>query len=73
MLRLLASYNVINCAVEVNGDSNIMTRRYGPAPVRKWLTKNEDDVSLAPLCLMSQDKVSLWSRYSMALIKKLTN
>ncbi|KAJ3690540.1 hypothetical protein LUZ61_019704 [Rhynchospora tenuis] len=63
MLRLLTSYNVVNCAVEINDNSKTVTRLYGPAPVCKWLTKNEDGVSVAPLLLMNQDKVLMESWY----------
>ncbi|KAJ4783969.1 Caffeic acid-3-O-methyltransferase [Rhynchospora pubera] len=60
MLRLLASYNVIKCDVEIDDK---VTRRYGPAPVCKWLTKNEDGVSLAALALMTYDKALMESWY----------
>jgi hypothetical protein len=56
ILRLLASYDVIKCKVEVDDDGKKMTRRYGPASVCKWLTKNEDGVSIAAIVLMLQDK-----------------
>lgn len=61
MLRLLASYNVVACSVEVEDDGNKVIRKYGPAPVCKWLTKNEDGVSMAALVLMNQDKVLMES------------
>ncbi|KAF2299180.1 hypothetical protein GH714_030908 [Hevea brasiliensis] len=38
-------------------------RLYGLAPVCKFLTKNEDGVSFAALCLMNQDKVLMESWY----------
>jgi hypothetical protein len=57
ILRLLASYNVIKCKVEIDDDGKKVTKRYGPAKVCKWLTKNEDGVSMAALGLMNQDKV----------------
>ncbi|KAF3319748.1 tricetin 3',4',5'-O-trimethyltransferase [Carex littledalei] len=63
MLRLLASYNVIKCEVEINDDGQNVTRRYGPAKVCKWLTKNEDGISMAGLALMNQDKVLMESWY----------
>ncbi|XP_010934914.1 caffeic acid 3-O-methyltransferase [Elaeis guineensis] len=62
MLRLLASYNILTCSVEVDADGKPL-RRYGPAPVCKWLTKNEDGVSMAALTLMNQDKVLMESWY----------
>ncbi|XP_073011962.1 caffeic acid 3-O-methyltransferase-like [Typha latifolia] len=62
MLRLLASYKVVGCDVETSGDGNVV-RRYKPVPVCRWLTKNEDGVSMAPLALMNQDKVLMESWY----------
>jgi flavonol 3-O-methyltransferase/caffeic acid 3-O-methyltransferase len=60
MLRLLASFNVVSCEVEECMDG-LLSRRYGPAPVCKWLTPNEDGVSMAALLLMSHDKVTMES------------
>jgi flavonol 3-O-methyltransferase/caffeic acid 3-O-methyltransferase len=60
MLRLLASFNVVSCQVE-EGTDGLLARRYGPAPVCKWLTANEDGVSMAPLVLMRNDKVPMES------------
>uniref|UniRef100_A0ACD5WDY6 Uncharacterized protein n=1 Tax=Avena sativa TaxID=4498 RepID=A0ACD5WDY6_AVESA len=61
MLRLLASFDVVSCEVE-EGMGGVLARRYGPAPVCKWLTPNKDGVSIAPLVLMN-DKVVLESWY----------
>ncbi|KAJ1693298.1 hypothetical protein LUZ63_009996 [Rhynchospora breviuscula] len=58
MLKLLSSYDVIKCDVEIGDSGNKVEQRYGPAPVCKWLTKNEDGVSMAALGLMNQDKAS---------------
>ncbi|KAM0898835.1 hypothetical protein ACQ4PT_021684 [Festuca glaucescens] len=60
MLRLLASYNVVSCLVEEGTDGRL-SRRYGAAPVCKFLTPNEDGVSMAALALMNQDKVLMES------------
>ncbi|KAJ1693296.1 hypothetical protein LUZ63_009994 [Rhynchospora breviuscula] len=62
MLRLLASYNVIKCDVEIDDNDDKVTRRYRPSPVCKWLTKNEDGVSIASLALLIQDKalMEIW-------------
>ncbi|KAL0304501.1 UNVERIFIED_CONTAM: Caffeic acid 3-O-methyltransferase 1 [Sesamum radiatum] len=38
-------------------------RLYGLAPVCKFLTKNDDGVSMAPLLLMNQDKILMESWY----------
>ncbi|WOL13244.1 hypothetical protein Cni_G22013 [Canna indica] len=59
ILRLLAAYNILRCSVDGDDD----TRRYASAPVCKYLTKNEDGVSLATLSLMNQDKVLMGSWY----------
>lgn len=63
MLRLLATYNVVECAVELGDDGKSVIRRYGPAPVCKWLTKDKDGFSIAPLLLMNQDKILMESWY----------
>ncbi|XBJ27663.1 hypothetical protein VPH35_004894 [Triticum aestivum] len=56
MLRLLATHKVVSCEME-KGEDGLLVRRYSPAPVCKWLTANEDGVSMAPMLLMVQDKV----------------
>ncbi|XP_078171534.1 caffeic acid 3-O-methyltransferase-like [Carex rostrata] len=40
MLRLLASFNIVNCTLE-KGAENKVVRRYGPARICKTLTKND--------------------------------
>ncbi|KAG2581686.1 hypothetical protein PVAP13_6KG071170 [Panicum virgatum] len=62
MLRLLASYDVVRCRMEEGKDGRY-SRRYAAAPVCKWLTPNEDGVSMAALALMNQDKVLMESWY----------
>ena len=59
MLRLLASYDVVKCQMEDKDGK--YERRYSAAPVGKWLTPNEDGVSMAALALMNQDKVLMES------------
>nr|CAB3480069.1 unnamed protein product [Digitaria exilis]CAB3482216.1 unnamed protein product [Digitaria exilis] len=61
MLRLLASYDVVRCKMEDKDGK--YSRRYSAAPVGKWLTPNEDGVSMAALALMNQDKVLMESWY----------
>lgn len=56
MLRLLASYSILTCSLRTLPDGKV-ERLYGLGPVCKFLTKNEDGVSIAALCLMNQDKV----------------
>ncbi|URE24204.1 caffeic acid [Musa troglodytarum] len=62
MLRLLAAYNVVSCTVGTDADGN-PSRKYGAAPACKYLTKNEDGVSMAALALMNQDKILMESWY----------
>nr|AID68566.1 caffeic O-methyltransferase [Punica granatum] len=62
VLRLLASYSVLTCKLRDLPDGKV-ERLYGLGPVCKFLTKNEDGVSIAPLCLMNQDKVLMESWY----------
>nr|AAD29842.1 catechol O-methyltransferase [Thalictrum tuberosum] len=62
ILRLLASYKVLTCNLRTLEDGGV-ERLYGLAPVCKFLVKNEDGVSIAPLVLMNQDKVLMESWY----------
>ncbi|CAK9139040.1 unnamed protein product [Ilex paraguariensis] len=62
ILRLLASYSVLKCTLK-NLPGGGVERLYGLAPVCKFLTKNSDGVSIAPLVLMNQDKVLMESWY----------
>jgi len=58
MLRLLASYSVLNCSLRTLPDGRV-ERLYGLAPVCKYLTKDEDGLSLASHSLFIQDEVSM--------------
>ncbi|KAG9455446.1 hypothetical protein H6P81_008350 [Aristolochia fimbriata] len=62
ILRLLASYSVLTCSL-VDVPDGAVQRRYGLAPVCKFLVKNRDGVSISPLVLMNQDKVLMESWY----------
>ncbi|XP_022945961.1 caffeic acid 3-O-methyltransferase [Cucurbita moschata] len=62
MLRLLASYSILTYSLNTLPDGSLQ-RLYGLAPVAKFLVKNQDGVSIAPLCLMNQDKVLMESWY----------
>ncbi|KAJ0967130.1 hypothetical protein J5N97_024047 [Dioscorea zingiberensis] len=70
MLRFLASNNVVRCDV-VSGEDGKIQRRYGLAPVCKFLMKNEDGASLAPLVLLRNSNVVLdsWSNLKYAVIE----
>jgi flavonol 3-O-methyltransferase/caffeic acid 3-O-methyltransferase len=57
ILHLLASYKVVSCEVQ----EGTHARRYGPTPVCKWFTPNEDGFSMAPLLLLTNDKVPMES------------
>ncbi|SPT15842.1 unnamed protein product [Triticum aestivum] len=59
MLHLLASYKVVSCEV----DEGTHARRYGPTAVCKWFTPNQDGISMAPLLLLTNDKVPMESLY----------
>jgi caffeic acid 3-O-methyltransferase len=62
ILRLLASYSVLTYSLRTLPDGKV-ERLYGLGPVCKFLTKNEDGVSIAALNLMNQDKVLMESWY----------
>ncbi|KAG6548083.1 hypothetical protein Mapa_010363 [Marchantia paleacea] len=58
ILRLLASHDVVREFVSVSPkDPDIVERRYGATVVSKYLTQNEDGVSLAPFVQMTTDSV----------------
>ncbi|KAH0456882.1 hypothetical protein IEQ34_014789 [Dendrobium chrysotoxum] len=58
ILLLLASYSILTCSLSPSGE-----RRYGAAPVCKFLTPNADGASMAALALMNQNKVLMESWY----------
>ncbi|PIA40014.1 hypothetical protein AQUCO_02500023v1 [Aquilegia coerulea] len=62
ILRLLASYKIITCNMR-NLEDGEVERLYGLAPVCKFLVKNEDGASMAPLLVMNHDKVLMESWY----------
>nr|Q42654.1 RecName: Full=Flavonoid 3'-O-methyltransferase FOMT [Chrysosplenium americanum]AAA80579.1 3' flavonoid O-methyltransferase [Chrysosplenium americanum] len=61
ILRLLSSYSIVTCSVRSVDDQRV----YSPAPVCKYLTKNQDGVSIAALCVAAQDKVLMECWYHM--------
>ncbi|URD90456.1 peroxidase [Musa troglodytarum] len=62
ILRLLAAHDIVRCSLETNPDGRLL-RKYGAAPVCKHLTKNEDGVSMAPMCVYAEDKVVMDAWY----------
>ena len=62
ILRVLACHSVLKCKLNELANGQV-ERAYGLAPVCKYLTRNEDGVSMAPLSLMFQDKVFIESWY----------
>ncbi|CAH9146721.1 unnamed protein product, partial [Cuscuta epithymum] len=62
ILRLLCSHSVLNCSLRTLADGRA-ERLYSLAPVCRYFTKNSDGVSMAPLFLVSHDKVLLESWY----------
>ncbi|GMJ13087.1 caffeate O-methyltransferase 1, O-methyltransferase 1, O-methyltransferase 3 [Hibiscus trionum] len=62
MFRLLSSYSVLTCSLRNLPDGKI-ERLYGLGPVCKFLTPNEDGVSVSTLSLSTQDKVFMDSWY----------
>ena len=64
ILRLLSSYAILTCS-SAESDSGRLNRRYGLAPVSKFLTHNEDGVSMAAMALFLQDKILMESWYNL--------
>ncbi|CAA7048916.1 unnamed protein product [Microthlaspi erraticum] len=62
ILRLLAAYSILTCSVRKLPDGSV-ERLYGLGPVCKYLTRNEDGVSLAALCHLNRDRVFMESWY----------
>ncbi|XP_042481458.1 caffeic acid 3-O-methyltransferase 1-like isoform X2 [Macadamia integrifolia] len=57
ILRLLSSYSILKCSLFKRDNEDHAQRFYGLAPVCKFLIRNKDGVSIAPLALLIQDKV----------------
>lgn len=70
MLCLLASYSILSYSLRELPDGRV-ERLYGLAPVSKFLSKNEDGVSLAAMCLVNQDKILLesWNHMKDAVLE----
>ncbi|KAK4572799.1 hypothetical protein RGQ29_030998 [Quercus rubra] len=63
MLRLLASYSILKCTLRTRGIDGETERLYGVESICKFLVKNPDGGSVAPLFLLHHDKVLMesWS------------
>lgn len=62
LLRMLASHNVLTCRVETSEPDVVdgkVERKYGAAPVVKFLAKNQNGESMAPFFNMALSKVFL--------------
>ncbi|RWR86531.1 caffeic acid 3-O-methyltransferase 1 [Cinnamomum micranthum f. kanehirae] len=62
MLRVLASHSILTCSFVTREDGST-ERLYGLAPVCKFLTRNGDGVSIAPLVVLIHDKVFMETWY----------
>nr|ABD61227.1 O-methyltransferase-2 [Vanilla planifolia] len=63
ILRLLASYSIVTSSEAADNDGRGTTIRYGAAPVCKYLTRNEDGVSLASISQLTNHKIAMESWY----------
>ena len=61
MLRLLASYSILKCTLRTRGIDGETDRLYGVESICKFLVKNPDGGSVAPLFLLHHDKVLMES------------
>lgn len=57
MLYVLASYSLLDCSVDEEGNRGAMERRYGLSGVGKFFVRDEDGASMGPLLALLQDKV----------------
>ncbi|KAG8503927.1 hypothetical protein CXB51_002262 [Gossypium anomalum] len=62
MLRMLASHSILKCSVKAKEKGEI-ERLYGAGPLCKFLVKNQDGGSIAPLLLLHHDQVFMQSWY----------
>lgn len=60
MLGLLASFDIVKCTVEKKEN---LVRRYGPAPIFKWLVKNEDGTTVADLVHLGMEQAFISGGY----------
>lgn len=57
MLYVLASYSLLDCSVDEEGNRGAMERRYGLSGVGKFFVRDEVGASMGPLLALLQDKV----------------
>ncbi|CAN0889295.1 Caffeic acid 3-O-methyltransferase 3, partial [Linum grandiflorum] len=73
ILRLMGSHSIIDCSLEdeSDGSGQKQVRKYELNSVSSYFVKNEDDVSLAPLMSLIQDKVFLdsWPQLKSAVLE----
>lgn len=55
ILVYLACFNVVRCSTEMTGLGGAVRRRYTPAPLCRWLTKNDGKGSLGPFAVFLGD------------------
>ncbi|RLM69408.1 putative inactive methyltransferase [Panicum miliaceum] len=56
ILGYLACYNVVRCSAETTGPDGEVLQRYTPAPLCRWITKNDGIGSLGPFALFLTDR-----------------
>ncbi|PIN20988.1 Hydroxyindole-O-methyltransferase [Handroanthus impetiginosus] len=56
ILRLLVANSILVCSLKLLPDGGVQ-RRYSPAPVGEFFTRNEDGASMGSTCLLIQDRV----------------
>ncbi|BAF29390.1 Os12g0202700 [Oryza sativa Japonica Group] len=68
ILRYLASFDVVRCSTETSPDGALL-RRYMPAPVCRWLTRNNGEGSLAPFTVfvVDEDHLLPWQHIAAAV------
>jgi caffeic acid 3-O-methyltransferase len=73
ILGYLACVNVVRCSAETTGPNGEVLRRYMPAPVCRWLTKNDGKGSLGTFAVFlgDPDHILPWyiSSYSLHVLQ----
>uniref|UniRef100_A0ACD5V482 Uncharacterized protein n=1 Tax=Avena sativa TaxID=4498 RepID=A0ACD5V482_AVESA len=66
ILRLLASFDVVRCSTDGGSAGSHTVRQYTPAPVCRWLTRDNGGASLVPLALFSADQDYMTTLHQLA-------